>query len=134
MRVKDWPTRLIQLLQQRRTMPFEWGVNDCCLFAADAIEAVTGEDPAPEFRDRYSTELGSMRVLKREGYESIEAVLRAKLGEPNPRQAPARGDIVLVDYMGTLTVGVYFNCAWVLSEDGLVQAPAKWIIRTWSIN
>lgn len=134
MRVKDWPTRLIQLLQQRRTMPFEWGVNDCCLFAADAIEAVTGEDPAPEFRDRYSTELGSMRVLKREGYESIEEILRAKLGEPNPNKAPARGDIVLVDYMGTLTVGVYFNCAWVLSEDGLVQAPAKWIVRTWSVN
>lgn len=132
MRVRDWSTRLISLLQERRLMPFEWGKHDCCLFAADAYIALCDKDLASEFRGRYKTELGAYRALKRLGYESVDDVLSAKLGEPKATKLPERGDILLIDYEGQLTAGVHFNAAWVVGENGLVQAPPSWIVKAWS--
>lgn len=36
----------------RRSVPFAWGSNDCRLFAADAVQAMTGVDHAAELRMR----------------------------------------------------------------------------------
>lgn len=132
MRVRDWPTRLITLLQERRLTPFEWGKHDCCLFAADAYMALCDKDLASEFRGHYKTELGAYRALKKRGYESVEAVLSAKLSQPKTTTLPERGDILLINYEGQLTAGVYFNAAWVVGEHGLVQAPPSWIVKAWS--
>ena len=44
----------------RRSAPFKWGENDCALFAADGIEAITGVDIAQEFRGTYTTEAGAL--------------------------------------------------------------------------
>lgn len=134
MRVRDWSTRLIALLQERRLMPFEWGKNDCCLFAADAYMALCDKDVASDFRGRYSTELGAYRALKKAGYSTIEDVLTARIGVPKVTALPERGDILLIDNDGQLTVGVHFNAAWVVSENGLLQVPPSWIVKVWSTN
>ncbi len=42
----DWPARLRTIIEAARERPFSWGQHDCCLFASDAIEAMTGVDPA----------------------------------------------------------------------------------------
>lgn len=132
MRVRDWSTQLALFLQRRRLAPFEWGTNDCCLFAADAYNVVCGEDLASEFRGRYKTELGAYRALKKAGFNSVEAVLSAKLGEPSQCMIPERGDVVLVDYEGQYTAGVYFNSVWLVGESGLVTAPMSWVVKVWS--
>lgn len=64
-RKKFWDTRdFHQFLQQRKNSPFEWGVHDCALFAADGIEAITGVDIASAFRGKYSDEAGARAAIK----------------------------------------------------------------------
>ncbi|EKE79729.1 DUF6950 family protein [Idiomarina xiamenensis] len=132
MRLKNWPTNLIKLLQQRRDQPFEWGVNDCCLFAADAYQAIHGIDLADEFRGHYSTKIGAYRALKRHGYNDVADVLGTKLGQPKAAVMPERGDLLLVDNHGHQTAGVYCNGAWVVGEFRLLQVPFSWVQTAWS--
>jgi len=56
MRLPDWQSRLSAVLKAHAGQPFEWGVNDCCLFVCDCLVAVAGIDPAAEFRGRYADE------------------------------------------------------------------------------
>jgi len=58
----DWPARLHQFLDTRQHTPFAWGYNDCCLFAAAAIEALTGRHPAPALIGAYHSALGARRA------------------------------------------------------------------------
>jgi hypothetical protein len=55
---------LHSFLLSRAKMPFEWGVNDCCLFPADAIQAFTGIDLAADFRGKYATEAQAFALIK----------------------------------------------------------------------
>jgi hypothetical protein len=67
-----WDTRLLeQFLIERRFMPFKWGENDCALFVADAVAAMTGVDIAADFRG-YVDEAGA--------FTSIRAVIGAAAG------------------------------------------------------
>jgi hypothetical protein len=60
-----WDTReLNDFLIARAFMPFSWGVNDCALFVADAIEAMTGTDIAADFRG-YTDEAGAWDAIRR---------------------------------------------------------------------
>jgi hypothetical protein len=60
-----WDTReLNDFLIARAFAPFSWGVNDCALFVADAIEAMTGTDIAADFRG-YTDEAGAWDAIRR---------------------------------------------------------------------
>lgn len=93
-RLPDWPTRLLALIEKRRSTPFQWGLHDCALFAADCILAQTGHDPAAAFRDRYTTERGALRVLRREGFRTLVAAVTDRLGAPVPPAFAQRGGVV----------------------------------------
>jgi hypothetical protein len=69
----NWPNLLAQFIEQRREQPFAWGVNDCCIFAADWVEVCTGEDYAKTWRNRYSSGLGAVRFLDEAGRGDIVA-------------------------------------------------------------
>lgn len=45
-------------------MPFRWGRNDCCLFAADWIVLLHGVDPAARLRGRYQSALSAARLVR----------------------------------------------------------------------
>jgi hypothetical protein len=69
-RFANWPERLAAFLESRRVSPKQWGVNDCGLFCADAIEAMTGVDMAEELRGHDSARgslKGLVRYLERRG-------------------------------------------------------------------
>lgn len=87
--------RLRALLADRRARPFAWGVHDCCLFAADAIEALLCIDPAAPLRSTYATERQARRVLGSMG--GLQGVATRVLGAP--LRAPllaCTGDVGLV--------------------------------------
>ncbi len=65
-RCNDWPERLFEFIETRRFMPFEWGVNDCALFSADAVLEITGVDLASDLR-KYTTEAGAARLIRKAG-------------------------------------------------------------------
>jgi hypothetical protein len=72
--------------------PFEWGTNDCVVFAADAVRAQTGADPLkglPNWRSK----VGAARALKALG--GLEAAVDGVLTPVAPALA-RRGDISLV--------------------------------------
>ena len=64
-RLEDWPERLAEAIEAANERPFSWGRHDCCLFACDAVMAMTGVDPAKPFRGKYKTKRGAFGVLKR---------------------------------------------------------------------
>jgi hypothetical protein len=63
-RLPDWQDRLTLFIELRRSMAFAWGSNDCALFAADAVVAMTGVDFGAPFRGRYDDAAGAALALR----------------------------------------------------------------------
>jgi hypothetical protein len=102
-RLHDWQTRFAEFARGRRDLPFAWGSNDCCLFAADCVEAMTGEDPAKDLRG-YSTALQAARIVRAHG--GMASFASSRLGpQVSPLMANV-GDVVLVDMNGRDALGV----------------------------
>ena len=130
MRHSDWEQRLSSYIATRRHRPFEYGVNDCAHFVADAVQAMTGEDPMPELRGQYDSEFGSLRVMTEKGQGSLEATVDAKFQEIGIGHAQ-RGDIAFFD--GSIGV-VMGSFAWFVSDDGLEQVPRSMWDKAWSVG
>ncbi|KAF0135809.1 MAG: hypothetical protein FD152_1211 [Xanthobacteraceae bacterium] len=95
-RLKDWRTRLHKAVEDRRRVPFSFEAGvDCALFVSDCIEAMTGEDPAAEFRGRYTTDIGALRILRNEGHATLADAVAARLEEIHPSRAGV-GDVAAV--------------------------------------
>jgi hypothetical protein len=141
-RKQSWPEDLHEYVDSRANTPFAWGSNDCCFFAADAALAMTGEDPAEEFRGKYADEDGAKAIIEtitggsttedavawvglKRGWEELSNILMAQ-----------RGDLVLVEVGSSLAAGiVYLNgkdCLFV-STDGLHRLPLRKCKRAWRV-
>lgn len=94
MRRRDWQQRFAAFGIERRGVPFAWGSNDCCLFAADAVLALTGVDPAQELRGAYDDAARAMRLVEDRG--GLHAIACAALGQPVIPAMATVGDVVLV--------------------------------------
>lgn len=125
----DWETRLSQHIEAHRTAAFEWGRCDCCTFSMGAVEAITGVDQMSEFRGKYSSELGSVRALKRFGAGSLESTLDHKFA-PIPVGRARRGDLAF--FAGCVGV-VTGDFAWFMAEDGLEKVPRTMWDKAWSV-
>lgn len=114
----DWKARLSAYVDAVRREPFAYGSHDCALFAAGALEAMTGEDPARAFRGTYGTlEEGEAR-LRAAGFASCLDYARSLLEPVAPVHAQ-RGDIAVVD-IGAPSFGVVLGAQIaLLSEYGV---------------
>ena len=102
-RREDWPEALHALVDLRAGMPFAWGYQDCCAFAAAAVEAMTGIDPMADLRGYHSRETAEA-ILAAQG--GLEAAVTARLGEPVGTALARRGDVVLVDVARVSALGI----------------------------
>ena len=135
-RKPDWDARIAAYLEPLRLRPFEWGRHDCCTFTAGAVEAMTGVDPMPEFRGRYSTAVGSARALRRFGAGTLAATLDGKFA---PIAAPLaqRGDIVMADGLLGIAWGSFmFAVGREGDREGLIRIDrATWgDPRAWRVE
>ena len=101
-RLPDWPERLIGYFESMKTASFEWGKNDCILFALGAAQIMTGVDTAKDFRGLYKNARGAARVMrKRFGTTNLSEaadVFKTEWGsEECPVLMAQRGDIVEAD-------------------------------------
>lgn len=55
------------LFNARYSAPFQWGVHDCALWAFDAVQALTGRDPAADLRGQWHSAAGALRTLRMQG-------------------------------------------------------------------
>lgn len=128
-RVKDWERVLDKLFQANRSRPFAWGTWDCGIFAADAIQAMTGVDLAESYRGTYSTETEA-RLLG-----TVEEIVgKTELKECPPNFAH-RGDLLLVTNPGTPCLGILSlnGRAVIVTDNGLALLPRTAILRSWHI-
>jgi len=116
-RLPDWPERLELVLDAHRDAPFEWGENDCLLFAGRAIEAVTGDNPAQAVQGTYSTARGATKALWARGFKNVGDALADLYPEISPAMAQ-RGDLAVVTEGEMTAAGV------VVGERVAVLAPA----------
>lgn len=132
MKHPDWHNRLIAVIRAAEKRPFLWGEHDCCLFAADCAEAMTGDNFADGWRGTYDSETGAKKALLRGG-GSLENVLAKYLDEV-PVKMVQRGDIAIVENAGTRCAGViYGGAVWVPGETGLVCLRIK-PLSTWRVR
>lgn len=114
-RRRDWNERLGAYLAACGRRPFEPGRHDCALFAAGAVHAMTGEDPAADWRGAYGTISGGLRRLREAGVEDHVAAAAALFAEIPVRQARP-GDLAVVRAEEGLALGV-------------VQGPRVYVAR-----
>lgn len=131
----DWPQRLAAHLATVRHAPFRWGGNDCCTFAADAVQAITGVDYLAEHRGSYTNKRTAARMLAKAG--GLQGWVRRTLGEE--LQAPAmamRGDVVMFEmaqpYGPALGVCVGAQIA-APGEKGMLLLPITVARAAWRV-
>ncbi len=92
----DWRMKLAEYLHVVASRHFSWGEHDCALFAAGAIKAMTGHDFAAEFRGRYATSIGGLRILRKAGFADHAELAASIFEEVAPAFAHV-GDIAVID-------------------------------------
>jgi len=139
-RFDDWAGLLDAFIASRRHARFEWGVNDCVLFACDAVLVMTGEDLARGFRDHYATLHGAAKAMRQFGASSVGELADIMADRRDLRVLPPlfaqRGDVVLLDRELGESLGVV--ClhgveVWAPAEEGLAEIPLSEAIRAWRI-
>ncbi len=130
MRIPTWEEALVNYMAEKRHEPFEYGANDCCLFAAGAVLQITGEDPMPEFRGKYDSLKGSLKVIKEIGAGTLEATLDGKFPEVGIGHAQ-RGDLAFFDGSVGVVMGGF---AYFASDDGLEKIPRAMWDKCWSVG
>lgn len=121
-RKENWPQLLNQYLGEIRSKEFEWGVFDCCIMCAGAIEAITGEDLMSEFRGKYDSEETSDEALAEIGKGDLYQTLVDKLGEPVDGAHGQRGDVAYHEPTGICGI-VYGKKAMFIGDEGFVVLP-----------
>ena len=96
MRIEGWESLLNEHIEQAKGIVFEWGMNDCALWAADWVNKATGNDFASQWRGLYTTE-AELNALMAERELELPGDIADDVGLPQMDVPFAqRGDIVLV--------------------------------------
>lgn len=132
-RFPDWELRLAEFIEQKKDKPFDYGSNDCALFASDAVIALTGFDPAAPFRGNYNSKIGSIKALKKYGQGNLEDTFDALL----PQREVAfclRGDVVFDGEAVGICIGDRALFVGQENErEGLLLVDMKLIKKAWAV-
>lgn len=91
-RAWGWETRLRELIEAKRNLPFAWGSNDCLRFVIEDYAAMMGT--APPNVPSWDSMLSAARVLKQ---KPLDEWLTTLFGPPVYGWSHARrGDVVTV--------------------------------------
>lgn len=129
-RLPDWALRFDALVCSRLHAPFAWGANDCALFAADAVLAITGHDLAGGLRGLGARQ--ALRAIQRAG--GLAALVPPSL-PVLPVSAAIEGDVVLVRQHRRLALGVVAGASVIgPARSGLGLAPLAAAVQAWGVG
>lgn len=129
-RYPDWPVRLNEYIIEVEKKEFKLGTHDCCTFTAGAIEAITGEDPMPEFRGHYDDWQSAEDVLDEIGYDNLYKTLIKKFGSPILGVKGQKGDLAFYEGSCGIVLGRY---AMFLGEGGYMYVLLRHLQRAFRI-
>jgi hypothetical protein len=126
------------MLRDQKDQPFQWGVNDCLMFPANVVKALTGDfDPGEGFRGTYSSYEESQAILAANG--GIVDFITARLGIAGTRDylKAQRGDVVIMKtpygIMGGVVDDSGMRIAVPMSDQNtIVRFPLEKAWRVWS--
>lgn len=129
----DWRPRLTAYLTETAGQGFRYGSNDCALFAAGAVRAMTDCDPAAAWRGTYTTVEGGFKRLRKAGFQDHVDLAGSLFVEILPVFAQV-GDLALVEGSDGNALSVFAGetiaC---LTPQGLGHLPRSAAVRAWSV-
>lgn len=120
-----------------------WGVNDCCLFAADWVLGLTGIDPAARWRGTYRSEREAHRKIKAAG--GFLAAIGPEMDRAGFARTddPTTGDVGIVEApvairKGTIitrpVAAIRVGKRWAVKSSNGIAADADFVcLAAWSI-
>lgn len=134
MRVQGWERRLADFLEGQKNQPFEWGKNDCILFASKAADQVTDRDLVPEMLGYGEYDKARAVEILREHGGDISGIFD-KHFKRRIKAMAKRGDIALVKRGATKAAGVvvgrFVICK---TAEGVVNVPIKDALMIWGVD
>lgn len=140
-RLPDWPIRLEKFFEANRGRKFQYGEWDCCLAAAGAIQAITGEHPNPSYIGSYKTRSQALDVIRAKtgGKSGVQFIWRQVMESCGFKEIAAnfaqRGDPVLVrrgSGHSVAVVGLSGNLM-VPVKLGLASIDRKSAVTAWRV-
>lgn len=142
-RKPNWEKLLHEFLEQRKAAPFAWGQNDCALFAADAVHAMTGEDLGAAFRGNYHDAGGAAAEMTSTCGSADALALAIHLcalagftAWPNVKLA-RRGDVIVLKNPDSHSLGIVaLNGVHALfvTEGGLRRMRVRDCVAAWKVG
>jgi hypothetical protein len=135
-RNSDWMDKLINAVETAQLIEFNYGVHDCCLWAAHCVDEMCGTEHVKAILERfhYTDEASADAILAAGG--GLETLVTEFLGESVGRRMAAPGDVVLAkDMEDSYIIGVVVGHGVVAPAKGggLVSLPYRSILKTWKV-
>ncbi|MDA3835342.1 MAG: hypothetical protein PF495_18330 [Spirochaetales bacterium] len=122
-------------IDKARKKGFVWGENDCCLFSCDIALAITGEDPAKDFRGEYTDHRGSVLALNKYGAGTLRETATQIMGAEISIARAGRGDFVMADNGAGNMLGVCVGeSAAFITDAGMVFMKLKKCMTAWRVG
>lgn len=121
---------LSDFIEKTRSGPFEWGVNDCALWCAAAVDHETGYDPAADLRGTYSSWHGYRRLVVRAG--SLEKLIAPRMVHERLTDLDGDGVAIIVLDKRPICGLIVDGRAVVKTMTGLRLEDDCSVIRGWS--
>lgn len=133
-RLDNWQRLFAEYLSDKTSEPFEWGKNDCILFGAGAVEAITGVNFYNQYLG-YKSEAEAYEIIENNG--GIEGLISKHLGAFDTNYLAARrGDLVMF-MLPYKTIGVVDNSGEkiaCLTEKGMARIPLNKAKKIWRVG
>lgn len=132
----DWRPMLATYMARIARLRFRPGHHDCALFAAGAVEAMTGIDPAAALRGKYARLSDGQRLIRAAGFRDHLDMAAGLFPEVAPAQA-AVGDLAMLPSAipgDPASLGIIQGAgAYVLHVSGLVVVCRLHVERAFKV-
>ena len=118
------------IFQKYESMPFDYGIADCCQFVGECVESMRGYNPVKPFE--YDTEGEANELIG--SYGNLRSLVTETMGKPCAFADRRDGDIAIYEQTdGSQILGVVDGDEVVLrSMKGLVRWPIRHASAIWS--
>ena len=130
-RLPDWQLYLDALVSERLHQSFVWGLNDCTIFAADCVLAITGVDLAVGLRGLNAK--AACRLIRSSG--GMIQLMSGALGSVRGVSQAQPGDVVMFKAGKHDAVAVMIDdFAAAPARYGLMAIPLSASLCSWKVG